>query len=184
MESVDQLLRNLIGVFNQLEIPYAIMGGFAVRAYGVPRATYDVDAMVLLDRDRLPDLYVVVDEAGYDVPDSYRSGWVDEIEGMPLIKVSTFDQGKTIAADIFLAESDYQRSVVNRRTMYSLEDIEAWVVSPEDLILLKLIAGRPRDLADVYDLLFLPGELDVSYMRNWADELGVSDKLVQALDDR
>ena len=94
------------------------------------------------------------------------------------------NKDKTIAADIFLAESDYQRSVVNRRTMYPVEDIEAWVVSPEDLILLKLIAGRPRDLADVYDLLFLPGELEVSYMRNWAGELGVSDKLDQALADR
>lgn len=181
MGSVDNLLRDLVVIFDQLKIAYAIIGGFAVRSHGVPRATYDVDATLLLERDELTPLFDAVEKAGYEVPEIYRTGWVDDIEGMPLVKVVTFDRGKSLVGDIFLAESDFQRSVVDRRVLYSVEHIKAWVASIEDLILLKLLAGRPRDLADIADLLFLPGDIDLSYMRMWAAELGVSDKLKQAL---
>ena len=54
-------------------------------------------------------------------------------------------------------------------------------MTPEDLILLKLIADRPRDHIDVADILFIQGELDESYMRHWAAELEISDRLAKAL---
>jgi hypothetical protein len=57
----------------------------------------------------------------------------------------------------------------------------AWIVSPEDLILLKLLARRPRDLSDVGDVLFMSGQLDETYMRHWAAELGIADELERAL---
>ena len=64
-----------------------------------------------------------------------------------------------------------------------LNGLTAWLVSPEDLILLKLLASRPRDLADIGDVLFTQGELDTTYLRHWADELGVRASLEQALAD-
>ena len=33
-------------LFDRLGIPYAIMGGWAVRVYALPRPTYDVDFTV------------------------------------------------------------------------------------------------------------------------------------------
>jgi ABC-type multidrug transport system fused ATPase/permease subunit len=54
-------------------------------------------------------------------------------------------------------------------------------VSPEDLILLKLIAARPRDLVDVGDVLFIQGSLDEDYMRCWAARLHVLAELEKAL---
>jgi hypothetical protein len=49
------------------------------------------------------------------------------------------------------------------------------------LILLKLIAHRPRDLADIGDVLFMQGQLDEPYMRRWAAVLGVATGLEDAL---
>jgi hypothetical protein len=49
------------------------------------------------------------------------------------------------------------------------------------LVLLKLIANRPRDHGDVADILFTQGELDRTYLRHWATELGVLDKLEVAM---
>lgn len=51
------------------------------------------------------------------------------------------------------------------------------MVSPEDLILLKLLAGRDRDIADIGDVMFTQGNLDEPYMRRWAKEIGVLDRL-------
>jgi hypothetical protein len=57
-------------------------------------------------------------------------------------------------------------------------------VSAEDLILLKLIAGRTRDRADIDDLLLTRAELDEPYLRRWADTLGVEAKLDEVLANR
>ena len=49
---------------------------------------------------------------------------------------------------------------------------------------LKLLAARPRDLADVADILFVQGQLDERYLRYWAKELGIADALEARLADR
>jgi hypothetical protein len=52
------------------------------------------------------------------------------------------------------------------------------------LILFKLLAGRPRDLLDIKDILFMQGQLDEAYMRRWAMPLGVAGQLELALAER
>lgn len=183
MTPVEQLLCDLIAALNKLKIPYAIMGGWAVRAYGVPRPTYDVDVTILLDREELPKLFAAIDEEGYDIDDMYQSGWTDDVAGMPLVKAKTFVNGRTLVADIFLAETPFQLSMMARRLRFPVNGLDAWVASPEDVVLLKLVASRYRDLGDVQDILFMQRELDQRYMRKWASELGVSEKLEKALEE-
>jgi hypothetical protein len=45
------------------------------------------------------------------------------------------------------------------------------------------MAARPRDIADVIDVLFMQGQLDATYMRHWAKELGVEQALEKALQE-
>ncbi len=59
-----------------------------------------------------------------------------------------------------------------------------WLVSAEDLILLKLIASRPRNLIDIADILYVQGELDESYKRAWSGPLGIETQLEKALEER
>lgn len=82
---------------------------------------------------------------------------------------------------LFLAERPFQRELLNRRRLTETPDGNCWLASPEDLILFKLLASRPRDLLDVQDVLFTQCQLDEDYMRTWAAELGVEDKLQDAL---
>lgn len=89
-----------------------------------------------------------------------------------------------IDIDIFLAESEFQQDLIRRRVQHTIGGIPAWFVSVEDLILLKLIAGRPRDRADIDDLLLARSELDEGYLRRWAGPLGVESKLDEVLADR
>lgn len=90
-------------------------------------------------------------------------------------------EGHGIDVDIFLAESRFQESLLARRQREDFEGGRIWFVSPEDLILLKLVAGRPRDLIDVQDILFTQGQLDETYLRRWAAALGVTERLEEAL---
>jgi hypothetical protein len=45
----------------------------------------------------------------------------------------------------------------------------------------KLVAGRPRDLVDVADILVMQGQLDEVYMRKWAKRLGALEALEHAM---
>ena len=80
-----------------------------------------------------------------------------------------------------LAESDFQKSVIARRQQRQTDGIEGWFATPEDLILLKLMAERTRDQADVADVFFVNGQLDIDYMRRWAGELDVLEAFDRAI---
>jgi predicted nucleotidyltransferase len=181
MKDIASTLHDFVGLFERLGISYAVMGGLAVRIYGIPRPTLDVDFTVALDRRRLSDFYRHVRELGYTVADEYDRGWVDVVAGMPIVKARLFLEGQGVDIDIFLAESPYQQQLLARRRSEDIDGSRVWFVSPEDLVLLKLISYRPRDVADIGDILFTQGRLDEDYMRRWAATLGVSSRLDEAL---
>jgi hypothetical protein len=184
MTDLTAVIHDLVGLFDRLRLPYAIMGGIAVRAHGLPRPTFDVDFVLAVPRERLADLFAAIEAAGYSVPDHYRGGRVDSVGGMPLFKVRLFLEGRGIDADVFLMENDFQREVMSRRILDEVEGKPVQLITAEDLILFKLLAGRPRDLLDVKDVFFMQGQLEESYMRRWAGPLGVTDQLEQALAER
>lgn len=181
MNDVVQTLRTFGGILKRLDLVYAVIGGIAVRAYGIPRPTYDIDFTLAITRDRLPELFDAAEHDGYTVADTYRSGWVDSVAEMPLVKVRCYIQGKGVDVDIFLAENDFQREILNRRKLVETPDGDVWLASPEDVVLLKLLANRGRDLSDVNDILFAQGSLDDEYLRRWASWLDIGTRLEEAL---
>jgi hypothetical protein len=86
-----------------------------------------------------------------------------------------------IDVDLFLAESPFQIEILKRRQLADVEGQQLWIASAEDLVRLKVISGRPRDLIDVADVFFTQGELDVQYMRRWAVRLAIETDLELAL---
>lgn len=180
MKHVEAAARDFIAIFNRMELPYAIMGGLAVRAFGVPRPTYDVDVTIAIADDKLPALYDAVEAAGYTVPEAYRRGWVDRVAEMPVIKFRIY-RGvveESVDVDLFLVETAFQREMIQRRISAEIENLgSTWIVSPEDLVLLKLVAGRPRDLGDIDDVRFMHGALDETYLRRWAPRLRIAKEM-------
>jgi predicted nucleotidyltransferase len=181
MTDLAQALRAFAELFEQMGIRYVVMGGLAVRVHGIPRPTHDVDFTLAISRERLPELYARVRALGFTVPQEYEGGWVDQVAGMPLVKFRLYLHRRGVDIDAFLAETPFQEQILSRRQRVALDNLEVWLVSPEDLILLKLLAGRPRDIADIGDILFTQGRLDEAYLRRNAKSLGVLDALERLL---
>jgi hypothetical protein len=85
MSDLAVVLHDMVAIFGRLDLPYAAMGGIAVRIHGIPRATYDIDVTLAIDRGRLPDLYRELQDLGLTVPEVYLAGWVDRVADMSLI---------------------------------------------------------------------------------------------------
>jgi predicted nucleotidyltransferase len=183
MTHLAKALHDFAEVFEEMGLSYAIMGGIAVRVYGIPRATYDIDITLALDRAGLPNLYKLVEAKGYTVPEVYLGGWIDQVAGMAVVKVRLYLEDHGVDVDIFLSESPFQAQILARRRRADVNGISMWIVSPEDLILLKLLAHRPRDFADIGDILFTQGQLDQPYMTHWAKHIVVADLLEEVLAD-
>jgi hypothetical protein len=181
MKDVVDTLHDFMEVLGTLKLPYALMGGFAVRVYALPRNTEDIDITVVCTDEMLQEIFRLVEVRGYEVDEVYKRGWKDRVAEMPVVKCKRYVGGRPIDVDIFPCESEFQQSVMKRRRSDDVEGREYWLVTPEDLLLFKLTARRPRDVLDVADIIFVQGQLDEAYLRLWAERLGVLDKLDQAL---
>jgi hypothetical protein len=157
------------------------MGGLAVRVYGISRPTFDIDVTVAIDPAKLRQVLEAIKPLGFITAEIYERGWVDRVAGMPIVKIQSWSRGHMIDVDLFLAESAFQVELLSRRRQVQANGFITWFVSPEDLVLLKLTASRPRDLGDVGDILFMQGQLDEDYMRRWAKELKISERLEAVL---
>jgi hypothetical protein len=179
----DIVLAEIVEILNSNQIEYAVMGGLAVKAYAIPRNTKDVDVTVSISVDEVPALIAILRKHDFEVTESSQRGWLDRVAGMPVMKVIRYHEGKAIEVDLFIAETEFQRSVISRRRTYDTPEGTFDFVSAEDLVLLKLVASRPRDLLDVQDVLFTMGQLDESYLRKWAKFLAIEERLNKALSE-
>ena len=172
----EKVFRDLIEILEGCQIPYMVMGGFAVCHWAVERATFDVDFTLSLEEKDREKLFNSLDARGYSVPEQYRQGFTDQVKEFREFKVQWFTAGRSWDADFFLATVPYQREALSRRVRVHLFGLDVWIISAEDLILHKLYAGRPKDIADVVDVLTL-AKTDLTYLRRWADEMRVTDLL-------
>ncbi|MBI4602377.1 MAG: hypothetical protein HY721_10505 [Planctomycetes bacterium] len=178
---VQRFLLEVIAVLDDLRIPYMILGGFAVRTWGVPRPTYDADIAVAVDDVRLASLLETLEKAGFGVSDEYRKGWVDTVAGMGKVKVTRFEGTTVWDVDVFLARGAFLETALARRRAARFAGRDAWFLAPEDLILLKLVANRRKDQLDVEEILKITRELDLKHLRTWATRLGVAERLEEFL---
>lgn len=54
---------------------------------------------------------------------------------------------------------------------------ERWTITPEDLILHKLLADRRKDLLDVEEILKIQRGVDLVHLRDWAGRLGIRERV-------
>lgn len=181
MTSLDEVARNFVDLLDRLGAPYALVGGLAVRVHALPRPTFDVDFTVSLSRESLPDLYHQAEHRGLTIPPPQTSGWIVSVAGLPVVKSQWFIDSRAIDIDVFLAETEFQGELLARRQRHGMNGWNAWFATAKDLILLKLLADRPKDRTDISDFLFIQGELDVFYLRHWAVSLGIAERLETAL---
>jgi hypothetical protein len=174
------LFDELRDALDQLDVPYAIMGGIAASVWGIPRFTHDIDIVVDRKASETGPLLQALAGRGYVVPEEFLRGWTDRLAGTRKLAVRRLVGGHVWDVDVFLAESDLLRSALARRRIVDLDGRPTPIITPEDVVVLKLVAWRPKDQGDLDDLLLVVGSLDEEYLREWAGRLGVGDRLEEA----
>jgi len=166
-----EVARRVASCFDEDRIAYAIGGALALGTWGVPRATKDVDIAVFADDRELPHVIDSLERAGVMI-DRVRAA-----SDLERIGMFTGRLGTTIV-DVFM-QGHPQYAEMRRRVREVADgDRTLRFVSPEDLVIYKLLFGRPHDVADLERLFAVRRDLDLEYVQGWID------KMVQAGDRR
>jgi len=150
-------VKAILQKFNEENIPYAIIGGMAMAHYCPPRATQDLDLIVLAeDSGKVRQLFSPYYLHGTVIVGRYN------YQGTPF--------------DVLPASLRLQRSIVSNASDDKIDELPVKVARLRDLILLKLIAAsnrpeavkRMRDQTDIAELISYNHEqitaADITYM--------------------
>ncbi|MBI4512486.1 MAG: hypothetical protein HY702_00110 [Gemmatimonadetes bacterium] len=153
-----------------------IVGAVAVGVWGRPRATADIDVTVFVDAAGLDGIVLAAEPLGLDLDRQWQE-WNPLRRGAQ-VRLTAAD----VVVDAMRPRDSHEEGAIHRRRALAIETRQLWFVAPDDLILMKLKAGRPRDFEDAVGVLVLQREiLDEPYMTDWARRLGILDELAYVL---
>jgi len=149
-----------------------LIGAWALAAWGRPRATSDVDFLVLVKEEDFGRLSERMTQAGMALDETWTK-WNPMLRGVQL----RFQfQGTSV--DLLRSRDAHDQQIFQRKRRKRLDGHSYWLVAPEDFILQKLKVGRPRDFEDALSVLERSGKiLDKRYLERWASRIGVSGEL-------
>lgn len=139
-------------------IPHAISGAVAMAAHGYVRATQDLDILVIASAMQLPRVFEIVRAEGFQGDDR------DLITAIRERYVAALHAGP-VTVEILVPVLSYHRTLVDRSVRLDLPGGRIPLVSVEDLIVLKMLWHRAKDVPDVHALIATTEELDRAYIK-------------------
>jgi hypothetical protein len=135
---------------NASDVAYVIVGGLAVAAHGVVRATRDLDLVPEPSTENLDRLAAALTDLGAEHPIDGR------LTGASLARPVSFKlrtrHGDVQVLNRMPAVPRYGELIATATSVDLADTTPAFICSLADLRAMKLASGRPRDLVDVAEL--------------------------------
>jgi len=142
---------------NRRRIKYIVVGGLAVNLHGIPRATYDIDLLLSLEKENLKKFLNFLKKIGFKprvsvelvdfLDEDNRKRWIKEKN----MKAFTLVNPKWVVQEIDIivdAPIDYNKAIKNVKII-KVHNVAIPVISVRDLILMKKKSCRLQDKSDV-----------------------------------
>jgi hypothetical protein len=176
-----ELLVDCLRRLNRTGVVYYLTGSMASNYWGIPRSTHDLDFVVQLPISSAPIIVREFSDQFYIDEKSVRAAYE------PPYQFNAIDTRSALKVDFWLAQNEpFDRKMLERRQPIGLFGESAWMSTPEDVILHKLIWNQispsDRQLGDAAGIVAVQAEaLDGNYLKTWATKLKVADELNRLL---
>jgi hypothetical protein len=171
----ERELRDVVGALDRAGIAYMMTGSFASSYHAAPRATQDIDVVILVTADQIRSFVEALSAAGYCVDENAALRALKEER--QFIVVSRSSGWKV---DLIVRKSrPFSRLEFDRRQVVAFHDLEIAMVTAEDLIVAKLEwtkrGGSARQIEDAAGILKMRSDdLDHEHIREWVRTLDLT----------
>ncbi len=174
---VLEALIEAVKVIEDASLDYCLFGGLAIQAYKRIRSTMDVDFMITIDEAKRNDFIAKLQKNRFEF--NTKNG---------IVKIGDFEflrcvyTDKKYQIDVFVdfvtVKTDFQKQILRRKQRLNIFGLKINIASCEDLILLKVLSGRPLDLSDA-DVLIAENitSLDREYLKESANKMGIERRM-------
>jgi len=173
---LEKFAKKAIIALNESEIDYVIIGGFAAIVYGRPRTTMGIDIILNLnpdDKSMIQKLVNVLSKYNLETQERDIIMALNEKSHF-----SIFDNASPMRIDAKGIYGNLDRITFLNRKEVEVFGIKAWLETPEDLILAKLVYGSQQDIEDVVAVLInMRDQIDLEYLERRAMKENVSNML-------
>lgn len=160
---------------DDLGIGYMVSGSVALNVYAEPRMTRDIDFVVDMHREHVEPFVAAFEVDCYVDRETVR----EAVERRDMFNV--IHEEWVLKADfVVVKDTEFRHGELRRARVVDIEGQHVAFVTPEDLLLSKLVWGRGGSELQARDASKLVAHvegLDWDYLDRWAGELGVAEAL-------
>lgn len=153
-------LAGLGRAFGRLRIRWYLFGAQAALLYGAARLTADIDVTVQLGRRETAELVRALENVGFRLRVRDVADFTARTRVLPFLHPRS---GMPI--DIVLAGPGLEEIFFKRRRRRTVDGVPVPVASPEDIVVMKVLAGRGKDEDDAVAILAARPKLDLGWIR-------------------
>jgi hypothetical protein len=169
-------LADLMRWLDAAKMPSMVIGGVAASVLGQPRLTQDVDALAIVPEAHWPDAMSHAAHFGIVPCIQDALGFAHRSRVLMMRHAAS-----GIDLDITFGGLTFEQAAVANCQVHTVCGVSVRLPRVEDLMVMKAIARRPKDLQDIQGLLAAHPEVDIVLVRKWISEfataIGTSDML-------
>lgn len=167
-DPLRQTLADAVKFLDRQGVSYALIGGLAASLRGQLRVTADVDLVIAAD---VPGALLLIDQLDSSPLAPLFPGVREVVERAFILPLRHRSTG--VKVDMAVGLSGFERMAIDRAQSMKLSGVEISVATAEDLLIMKILAGRPQDEQDLRGLLTAQADnMDWAYCTHVATELG------------
>lgn len=172
------VLHDLVSWFHNLNVQGLVIGGVAASLLGRPRITHDVDALILVKKEKWKDFLESGKKFGFlpRIPDALNFAQKN--------RVFLMRHGQSgLDADISIGGLPFEEEAIRKKIIVDIAGVKIPLPTPEDLIIMKAVAHRPRDMADIESILEVHSNVDQKYIIKKVREFSIALEMPEILRD-
>jgi hypothetical protein len=150
------------------EVPHAFGGALALAYYAEPRATVDIDLNVFVPPERFAEVAEKLDELGADARDPQTAAAVARDGQARVMWDGT-------PVDLFFAYDAFHEAAKAARRVVPFAGRTIQVLSPEHIIVCKVVFDRPKDWVDIESVLDAGTAVDPAEVLRWVGRIAGDD---------
>lgn len=177
-----ELLKLVATRLDKAGIQYMMTGSMAMAVYSVPRMTRDIDMVVEIPTGGVPAIVSLFDSQFYIDADAVKQAVRDQS------MFNVIHNESAIKVDFIVRKNAaYRVTEFSRRRKLVIDGISVWVAAPEDLLLSKLVWAKESEselqMRDARQILGSHTEMDMEYVKQWSEKLGLTELLSELIDN-